>query len=623
MKNFLRNSMHSYCRTVYPFVALLLLLIITGWAYAGDVKVSAQLNSDSFPVDEAVLLTVTVQGASSAIPPSPTGTDLQFTYRGQSSQMQWINGKTSATISFSYMVQANKPGDYTIEPVKVVVEGHKYFSNPLSCTVLPASASRGASASASPRGSQGASSGPSTRLRSGDADKIGFMRISPEHETLYPGQLTHFTVKAHFRRGLRVTLNSNPSLLGNNFILHSLDEKPVQQEELINGERYITLTWHGTLSAVKEGQFPLEFELDASLLMRVNRQRSRDPFGSLFGNDPFFDDFFGRYSKREVKLASPKKSITVQPLPTTDRPADFKGAIGSYSLAVAASPLQGRVGDPITLKMIISGSGNFDLVQPPELTETKHWKTYPPTHTYDEETPGQGQKRFEQAIVPTSPDITEIGAIQFSYFDPELKKYVSLHSDPLPIQLEQQTSGSSSPKSLPAADLQPTSSPNRVSDNNLAPLHTKLGKLVKKITPLYQKNWFIALIAAAFLIMLSAFYFSLRRKLREKNPQLILRKNLEQALLHHFKTMQEAIDSSDQKTFISHCRQAIQEYLALQWGVNAQSITRADLQQRLGDDALLQKIFAQLDQAGFSGSTLDRQSMTKLMRDTQKGVRSS
>lgn len=369
MRHYTSNR-HLLYWLVLPIVTLLLLMLAGTIVRAGDVSVTAALNSTEFPMDQAVLYTLTINGAQAGKPEMPKADGLQFAYQGQSSQMQWINGKSSSSIAYSFMVQAEKPGKYTITPVKVAVDNKVYTTQPITCTVLPSTASQ-----PPPAGRQGVrppgSSGPSARLRSGEADKIGFMRIDSAGDNIYSGQLAPFTIKAYFRQGLRVTLKSSPRFIGENFILHSIDDKPQQTETVVNGTPYTLLTWQGTLSAVKEGTAPLEVEMDATLLVRANRNRPANQFGSRFSNDPFFDDFFASYSRREVKVTSPEKSITVKDLPTAGRPEDFHGAIGTFSLAVAAQPVHGKVGDPITLKMAVSGTGNFDLVQSPTLTDAK------------------------------------------------------------------------------------------------------------------------------------------------------------------------------------------------------------------------------------------------------------
>jgi hypothetical protein len=608
----LRRSVYS----LFFLVSAFMLLTAPCSVQASDIVVSARLNNAAFPVDEAVLLLVTVNGTSSAKPLQPTGKGLEFTYRGQSSQMQWINGKSSLTIIFTYMVQADKPGKHTIDPVRVAVDGKEFASQPLSCTVLPASSTAGSS-----QGSATTQSSHAARLRSGDADKIGFMRLTPSRETIYPGQLVPVVISAYFRQGLRVTLNSNPRLAGNDFILHSVDEKPVQVEKQINGEDYIELRWNGAVSPIKQGKFPLEFELDATLLVRVNnRRRQNDPFGSIFGRDPFFDDFFARYTKRAVKLASPKKQLVVKPLPEKDRPADFKGAIGAFGLAVAADPRNGKAGDPITLTMVISGTGNFDLVESPRLNEATGWKTYPATDNFVEEQPGRGKKTFEQAIVPTVSTIAAIPEVNFSYFDPDLEEYVTLHSKPIPLTLQQGSTPTTTAPDAKEPQDDKTEQPKQLQDepDKFIPLHTEPGTFVRQIIPLYKKPLFQLVSGFSALCLLISLPLHLRRKRLENNPQILLHKKLNQSLATHFHEMKQAMDGDDQKRFIRHCQQAIQEYLALEWGVSARAITPGDIRQRMDEHSQLGQLFAQLEQAQFSGSQFSRTMMHEMLETTRK-----
>ncbi len=621
MKHDTTNRFFLYC-LIIPIVALLLPMQAASMAGAGDVSVTAELNSTKFPVDQAVLFTLTINGSRAGKPEMPKADGLQFVYQGQSSQMQWINGKSSSSIAYSFMVQAEQPGNYTIASVKVTVDGKVYTTQPVSCTVLPSTATN-----APPAGRQAVqppgSSGPSARLRSGEADKIGFMRIDPAQDTIYSGQLVPFTIKAYFRQGMRVTLKSSPRFIGENFILHSIDDKPQQTETMVNGTAYTLLTWQGMLSAVKEGTAALEVEMDASLLVRSNRGRSGGQFGSLFSNDPFFDDFFSSYSRREVKVASPEKSITVKDLPTAGRPEGFNGAIGTFSLAVAAQPVKGKIGDPITLKMAVSGTGNFDLVQSPTLTATKGWKTYPATENFAEHSPGNGTKTFEQAVVPTLPDLKDIPAVQFSYFDPYAKEYVTIKSDPITIQLESSAGVTAAvPQSAPAEQLpSPADAPPK--SDNLAPLHTDPGTLVTTIKPLYQKSWFISLMAFSLLCLIAALLLFLRRKKLADNPEIILQKQVSDQLNRHLQQMNEATSAARPDIFVTHCRTAIQEHYGLQWSKEPLAITLSDLQQRLSADSPLLALFTRLEQAGYSGAPPDRQEMENMLNILTKELKSS
>jgi hypothetical protein len=348
-----------------------LLCCVAVTSQAADIQVTAELNPTAFALDQEAEFVITVNGTSSAQPELPVADGLQFRSLGQSQQTSWVNGQVSATVAFSFAVQAEKPGQHRIGPIKVHIDGKDYATQPVNCTVGPAQqGGSGGSVAAPP------SSGPSPAPLA--AEDIGFMRIQPEKDKFYAGQMVPFTIKAYFKPGNRIHIKSTPRLLGENFLLHSLDKEPLQQQERVQGELLTVLTWRGSLSAVKEGTAPLAVEVDADLIVRAQKQ----PGGSPFLDDPFFEDFFSNYTHREIKFASPEKPVAALPLPTKNRPGDFKGAVGTFSLAVAASPTDGRPGEPITLKMKITGSGNFDRVQAPELTDRSGWKVYPPADSF-------------------------------------------------------------------------------------------------------------------------------------------------------------------------------------------------------------------------------------------------
>jgi len=614
---------HLDIKSILFLVGLLVISFMTQLpaatdSLAGDVKVKAELNSTEFPEDQPVRLTITVTGARSAKPAMPKADGLQFAYRGQNSQTQWVNGKKSSSISFVFMVQAENAGTHTIKPTEVTVDGKKYKTNPITCTVL-----KNSSASTPPAGKQSVqprrNKAPSARLRSSEAKKIGFMRIIHEKNKVYSGQLVPFTIKTFFRQGMRVTLKSNPRFISDNFILQSIDDKPQQREEQVNGEPYTSLTWQGAFSAVKQGTFPLEVEMDAELLVRAQPQRQNNPLGSSFLNDPFFDDFFAQYSRREVRVASPKNTITVMDLPTEGKPDDFQGAIGTFSLAVAASPLKGKVGDPITLKMMVSGTGNFDMVHDPDITDTNGWKTYPATDNFEEHKPGSGKKTFEQAIVPISADLSAIPAAQFSYFDPVAGEYVSLTSNPIAIQLEKLSGVPAVADRPDVSELQPTTPDTqaRANTKNLAPLHTDPGRLVYAIDPLYTKSWFIFLMTAAFLCLTAALLLYLRSKRLQADPTILLHKQVNKQLINHYQEMEQAIGSHDQNSFFNHCRAAIQERLGELWGLEPQAITLADLQQRFAADVPLFDIYSRMEHGTYSGERLDQSTLAMMLQTTR------
>jgi hypothetical protein len=590
-------------------VSLLCTLLANCWAT--DIQVKAELRPEHFALDQQAAFIVTIEGSSAAQPELPSVQGLQFQPRGQSQQTSWVNGQVSASVSFNYVVQADKPGKYTIGPVQVTVAGRNYSSQPITCTVGPAQQS-GARQSAP---QFGGSKVPA--LSADESAKIGTLTIIPTKKQFYVGEIIPFTIKAYFEPRKRININTAPVLTGDNFLLHDLDKEPVQRQEKFMGRWGTSLTWQGAFSAVKEGPSSLSVQLDVDLLVPQQRQQQRhiDPFDMF--NDPFFDNFFNSYQKKEVKLTSQKQDLTILPMPSKNRPADFTGAIGTFSLAVTASPTDGKVGEPITLKIKIDGKGNFDRVQTAVLQERKGWKTYPASANFTGQNGGKGEKTFEQAIIPTDTSLTEVPSLRFSYFDPNIGDYVSLNSEPIPLHLQANKDAVSSPAQSTAPGPLPKKTPRKRQEPAIPSLPLTPGEMVHSLQPLYQKRWFQGMMLGAGCCLTTGLLLDLRRKRLENNPGLLQRRFMERQLAKHCKNMKRALESGEQEVFQDHCRKAIQVWAGTTWGLEADAITLADLQVHLPADSPLLHIFTRLEQSGYAGENLDQTEMKTILKSIQ------
>jgi hypothetical protein len=586
-------------RLMRHFWLLAALLCCAAAGRAEEISVTAELKPAAFALDQEAALIVTVSGSNAAQPELPAVDGLHFRSLGQSQQTAWINGQMSASVSFSFGVRADKPGQRRIGPVKVRVNGKEYASQPLTCAVSPAA---GGGAGASP--AQGAQPEPV-------GEEVGSMTIEPQSSSFYVGEIVPFTIKACFQAGRRIHVKTAPRFSGEHFLLHQLDNEPVQQEErLPNGGNCIALTWRGIFSAVKEGAAPLAAELNADLMVRDSAMRQNDPFGASLLDDPFFDDFFARYTRREIRLVSPAKSVTALPLPAKNRPADFTGAVGLFSLAVAASPADVKQGDPVTLRMKITGSGNFDRVQAPELSDSAGWKLYPPAAQFAGQA-GKGEKTFEQAAVPVSASLSAVPPLRFSYFDPAAKDYVTLTSEPIPIKLH----GAAAPAPPVRQQVPP---PEKKQRRAAPPLPAAPGESVLRIRPLYEQRQFQAVLAGAGCCLAVGLLLDFRRKRQEANPGPALRRQAVRRLAQDCRAMQDAAAAADQEQFRRHCLEAVRRWTGAVWGLNAAAVTLAELRQRLPADSPLLAVFARLEESGYGADALERGEMTAMLETVRR-----
>ncbi len=570
--------------------------VVTGWCRA-ETTVDASLNPAQFPVDAGAALTVTVNGSRSADVHLPSVPGLSFQGRGKSTRIEMINGSFSSSLSMTYLVQAERPGKYTIPPISVSIDGGTLTTKPISLEVTQAGGS-----------GQGPAAPPAaTRLRAGEADKVAFLRVSEVKGTSWVGEVLPIRIKAYFRQGIRASLNALPVINDDGFVMPQLDQKPIQTEETVNGIPYSVLTWDSSISAVKEGRHSLTVELEATLLFPRQRRNSFPGFGDQDPfQDDFFQNFFGGFDSKTVKVASKPITIEARQLPTANQPPDFSGAIGHFNLSVQSKPARVEVGDPITLTMTVSGNGNFDRVDTPKFPEDPRWKTYPPSAEFKQgDSPSQGSKTFEQAIVVKDDGVTEIPPVSFVYFNPETEKYVTLTSAAIPLAVhhsKQEAAAAGAVPGPPAAAVK--AEPESHGIAGLAPIHLRMGSLQKKITPLFAKGWFDLLLALCAVLLLAVLLWKARLRYLRNNPELCRKKEMHELLAKNMALIDEAADSNDSRHYLATCRKAIQEVLGRHWRIEPSAITLADLQTRLQPSSGLITVFAAAEQGAYADFTL-------------------
>ncbi|MGB3224511.1 MAG: BatD family protein [Desulforhopalus sp.] len=594
------------------FLHILLCIIGLGTFGPGTLNASAKVTVDaslshlSFPQDKAARLTLLVTGTSSSADVAiPRVDNVRLQNRGTSSQISVVNGSISSSISHNYLVHALMAGKYTIPPIKVTVAGESYFTKPLTFQV--------SAAGQQPNGN--------SRGIEPTAAEITFIRISEKSADHYPGEIVPITIKAYFNQAYRAEIDSLPTIKGDGVVMSSLQDKPQQTEESVNGRMYHVLTWETSLSGIKVGEHPISFFLEASLLIPQKR-RSLSPFGNSLFDDPFFggslDSFFGGHERKPIVSVSPEIVFNVMPMPTDNQPENFTGAIGDFDLKVSAAPVDAEIGEPMTLTMEISGSGNFDRVEAPVFPVRPEWKVYSPSSNFSEQNKHySGTKIFEQAVVARTGSVDEIPPLSFSYFDPRQKRYVTITSDPIAINLKKPDTPVAA--SSPIQSVQPLSPPQQQQADTqaaatpaivgLAPIHLETGTFHDRIVPLYKSSWWIALSTLCVVLLLGLFVFRLRQRNMEKHPEIEQQKRKKHLLDNDLKRVEQAQAAGNSTSFLALSRTAIQNQLGLLWNIEPAALSLADIKNRLKTESPLIEIFKAAEEAVYGGATLTDEKM--------------
>ena len=351
--------------------------------------------------------------------------------RSMQSSYQMINGHTSqsSSITYTYIVAATKGGSYTIPAAHVVVDGKKIASNALTIKVI---------------GSTGSNSRPYNDDEGEEVREMGsrisgsdlFIKVSANKKRVYEQEPILLTYKVYTLVQLSQLRGDMPDL--KSFYTQEVD-LPQQKSfslETVNGRPYRTCTWS---QYVMFPQTTGKLQIPAITFEGVVIQQNRnvDPF------EAFFNGGSG-YVEVKKKIEAPGIEIHVDPLP--QRPATFSGGVGKFNISAQLDKTETKANDPITLRIIVSGTGNLKLIKQPIINLPKDFDKYEPKVTEQTKltTAGiEGSKIYDVLIVPRHQGKYEIPPVEFTYFDTSTKRYETVKTEAFQLDVAKGSGASS------------------------------------------------------------------------------------------------------------------------------------------------------------------------------------
>ncbi len=387
-------------------------------------RVHAELSQPTARVGETVVLAITVETPSSAdvqITPPRLSNLITIVGSQESTQMHFaIPGGRRRVVTRELVLQPVAEGTYSIPAIDIEVGGNAYQTRPLTLRVTGAGA-------------------PNPAMASDEA----WLRATMSPGTVYVGQQTTLTVEAGFSEEVRLRLTRPPIFdtpAPTGFWVHEIPGGVRSQLRQVDGGVIEVQT-------KKTAYFPLNagrYALKASRAILDVRQ------GFLYAPET-----------REIRSASPR--VTVLPLPEAGQPATFRGAVGRYNMNASVEPLSVAAGEPVQIKLVISGIGNIKALGPPPMPQVLGAEVFAPTEestTRIEAEMVGGTKTFTYVLIPENDGVLKIPPITFSYFDPQARAYRSVRADPVEVRVTPGAAGTesrASPTSI--RPLRPESAP--------------------------------------------------------------------------------------------------------------------------------------------------------------------
>ena len=403
-----------------------LLALIAGTAAvplaAQDLTVKAYLDRTSVRLGERFTLSVEIAGGGSRSAGNPELPEMKgfatFLGSGSSQQIQLINGRMSSSKTVNFTFQATQVGDFEIGAIKVKTSGQLYQTSPLKIQVTQVSQRQ---APTSGRSDQDAF------LPEGDL----FVRAEVNKERAYQGEAIVLSYKIYTRVNVSsFSISKQPGTAGFWVEEEAQQKQPTASAQVIGGKQYTVaeirkMILFPTSSGTKTIS-PLVLECEVKI-----PRRSRDPFRGFFS-----DSLFGEVRRKLV--SSQELKVDILPFPERGKPVDFKGAVGTFSVKSWIDKSDVKAHDAVTLKVQVSGAGNFSTLSQPEVPIPATFETYPPKLSQKLKRTAQGlsgEKVFEYVLIPRSVGSQRIGPVEFSYFDPSSAKYNLARADEIVIDV--------------------------------------------------------------------------------------------------------------------------------------------------------------------------------------------
>ncbi|GHV10358.1 hypothetical protein FACS1894162_4020 [Bacteroidia bacterium] len=367
----------------------------------------------------------------------PTGLKVLYgpTLSGQSTSTFISNGNRSSQtdLTYTYVLMAEKAGDYTIPAATVKVGDTEYKSNALNIKALPADQVAAANNQAAQ--AQQDNSANNSQGSSGDV----FIRMNVSKSSVYENEGFLVTFKLYSL----VDINGFESVKFpefEGFVAQEIelpDNKQMQLENY-NGRNYRTVVLKQTiLYPQRAGKITIgQGKFETSIRVRTQAQRPRS----------FFDDFFDSYTNIKKTVYSSPTTIDVKALPA-GKPASFNGAVGNYKMSSTISTTKLKANDPVTIKLSLSGNGNIKLIKNPEFVFPADFEVYDPKVDVKVNVSGNGAsgtKTIEYYVVPRYAGNFTIPAAKFSYFDLKSGTYKTLSTEEYKLQVAPGVGGNGS-----------------------------------------------------------------------------------------------------------------------------------------------------------------------------------
>ena len=586
---------------------ILLFFLLTGYCSNAQVKFTASITPAVIGRDEYAQLKLMVENANEVqqiVPPSLKDFII-ISGPNQESGMTMINGVVKKYIALSFVLKPTATGNFTIPGTWAKADAGDYKSNAvkLKVTVQATGNNAGANLSSNPFNSIDPFAEPAPRsayndyiLRKGEnpAEKIRknmLIRVEVDKKSVYVGQPVVATYKLYTRLKSESNMTKNPSFNGFSVLdIQQPNDMSYHTEKHEGREYNVYIIRKVQLYALLAGNLELgiaEIENNVQFIKAEYVNQQADALNDIFRDLAQLTIPPEGIDIQKVTLQSKPLTVLVKPLPDAGKPLSFKGAVGNFTIETRVEKNNFTTDDDGKMAIIISGEGNLQMINAPEMPWPKGLEGFDSKATDDlfkGTVPVSGRKIFEFPFTVSIPGTYTLPAVEFSFFDTRDEKYKTVNSNPIEITV---TRGTGKTKNLVAE-------PNRKSNDNLL---TKFFSNRLRVVSLLAVLIIIGLIVWLKRDTKNEKQLSAAVQAEEKTAAI---ETADEVILpaqqNPLALAEECLHREDAKLFYTHLNQGLKNFLAKKLALPAEDLNRKNISEKLDAKGISNETAVELQQ---------------------------
>jgi len=519
-------------------ISILLLLFACIIIHAQEVRFEASVDAKKIIQNSTVNVTFTIYNAKDQgfTPPSFDGFEV-VGGPNQSTQMSFVNGRSTQQKGYGYVLMATKPGKYTIGSASIRANNKSLKTKPITIEVVKAD----------------------PKAMAATAEYDFYVKANLSDSTAIIGQQIVLDYTLYTRTDIQNFDLANEPTYDGFFSVPLNGRRERAQREIIEGKEYYVQ------SLKKVALFPQQtgtYEFDPVIINLGIRDGNRRT------------SFFQRNTKTIRRSTDAIKIQVVSNPPNA--PLSYSGAVGKYGMNAKIDKRSITTDDAIKITMIIKGSGDAKIVTAPEQDFGANLEVYEPNILSEDQMVDKGyvssEKIFEYLVVPKKTGRFTLQP-KFSFYNPDSSRYETLTAGPFNVNVAQ---GMKAINTMEAVKT----------DKELAPLIAS-PVFVSKPNILFGSvlHWgLLGLILSAIPFL---FFYKLKlRKEANIDPKLIQAQNAEKVAIAKLSTAQSHMDAGAPRPFYEEIQNGIFGYLSDRLEVPYSQMNKNDIQKILLDKSV-------------------------------------